>query len=135
VRYSPQSRLLELEIDAEEGVKYTTQFIGTPTDYDTASHPAVATDGKPLRATRVYSDDVGKVLATVEGAIASYQLTGGELYARAVVTSSRPHRDPSFEGQRQQAWTQPVGWEHALQASKRVKSTPGQDLEADAFAD
>jgi hypothetical protein len=51
------------------------------------------------------------VLKTVEGLSANYELTGQELYVRAVVTSSAPPRDPSFAGQRRQAWTQPVGWE------------------------
>jgi len=30
---------------------------------------------------------------------------------RAVVTSSAPAADPSFPDQKQQAWTQPVGWD------------------------
>jgi hypothetical protein len=51
------------------------------------------------------------VLATVKGATPAYQLTGDELYVRAIVTSTKPHDDPSFKGQLQQAWTQPVGWE------------------------
>jgi hypothetical protein len=45
-----------------------------------------------------------------EGAKPSYQMTGKELYVRAVVTSDQPHVDPSFTDQKQQAWTQPVGW-------------------------
>jgi hypothetical protein len=61
--------------------------------------------------TQRYSDDVGKVLATVEGARAYYVLTGEELYVRAVVTSDQPPENPSFPGQKAQAWTQPVGWE------------------------
>jgi hypothetical protein len=51
------------------------------------------------------------VLATVDGLRPRYQLSGKELYVRAVVTSSHPPEDPSFEGQKAQAWTQPVGWE------------------------
>jgi hypothetical protein len=50
-------------------------------------------------------------LKTVEGLTPKYELTGDELYVRAVVTSSKPPRDPSFKDQREQAWTQPVGWE------------------------
>jgi hypothetical protein len=34
-----------------------------------------------------------------------------EVYIRAVVTSDQPPADPVFDDQRQQAWTQPVGWE------------------------
>jgi hypothetical protein len=66
--------------------------------------------GKPLDVTRRYSDDVGRVLATVEGTTARYTLAGDELYVRAVVTSSEPPDNPSFPDQRRQAWTQPVGW-------------------------
>jgi hypothetical protein len=110
VRYAPESRTLEIDVEAEEGVQYTTQFIGTRVGYDQASQPRLDKDGEPLRATRTYSDEIGKVLAMVEGATAAFELTGDELYVRAVVTSSKPHVDPSFEGQLQQAWTQPVGW-------------------------
>ena len=37
-------------------------------------------------------------------------MKGNELYVRAVVTSSLDAVDPSFKGQKKQAWTQPVGW-------------------------
>ncbi|MDP6721899.1 MAG: hypothetical protein QGF59_24740, partial [Pirellulaceae bacterium] len=60
------------------------------------------------------SADVGRTLKTVKGAMAKYKLTGHELYVRAVVTSSRPATDPSFKDQRQQAWSQPVGWSKHL---------------------
>jgi len=30
---------------------------------------------------------------------------------RAVVTSSMPPMDPSLKDQKQQGWTQPMGWE------------------------
>jgi hypothetical protein len=51
------------------------------------------------------------VLKSVEGLTPTYELTGDELFVRAEVTSSGPSRDPSFTGQKQQAWTQPVGWD------------------------
>jgi hypothetical protein len=59
----------------------------------------------------------------VSGTSPSYQLKGDELYVRAVVTSSKPHPDPSFKDQREQAWTQPVGWQERLgQATERVSA-------------
>jgi hypothetical protein len=58
---------------------------------------------------------VGQVLATVEGLSPKYTLTGKELYVRTIVTSSKAASDPSFAGQKQQAWTQPVGWESVLE--------------------
>jgi hypothetical protein len=111
VQYSPENRKLEVLVDAEPGVRYTTSFIGTRKGYNRASQPRLNAEGKPMRATRIYSDEIGEVLKTVEGSDASYELTGEEVYVRAVVTSNEPHADPSFKGQLKQAWTQPVGWE------------------------
>ena len=111
VRFSAESRALELEIEPEGDARYTTRFIGTLKGYDPTRKPVTDKNGKPLPVTKRYSDDVGKVLATVEGTTARYELTGKELYVRAVVTSNRPPENPSFQGQRSQAWTQPVGWE------------------------
>jgi hypothetical protein len=110
VRFDPSRRRIELEIEEQPGATYTTQFIGTLEDYDPARSPAA--DPKTLAGTMPhhYSDDVGKVLATVEGPKAAYDLTGKELYVRAVVTSSLPPENPSFKDQKAQAWTQPVGW-------------------------
>jgi hypothetical protein len=59
----------------------------------------------------VYSNDVGAVLEESESLEPTYQLTGDELFVRAVVTSSQDHPDPSFKDQKEQAWTQPIGWE------------------------
>lgn len=114
VRFDEPSGLLELEIEPDGDARFTTQFIGTPVDYERSSEPAADANGQPIRATRKYSTSIGAVLATVEGANPRYQLTGNELYVRAVVTSDQPHADPSFEGQRRQAWTQPVGWKKRL---------------------
>jgi predicted metal-dependent phosphoesterase TrpH len=123
VRYNADKRILQIEIEPSQGIQYTTQFIGTKIGYDANSEPRTDKDGKPLRTTRRYSADVGQVFATVEGASPSYQLTGQELYVRAVVTSSKPHPDPSFDNQHQQAWTQPVGWQERLgEQSKRVSA-------------
>ena len=120
VNFDPDTNSFQLRIHADDGVQYTTQFIGTKVGYDPTSKPQSDDEGKPVRATRQYSSDVGEVLATVEGESPSFQLSGEELYVRAVVTSSQPHSDPSFEGQQQQAWTQPVGWQKWV--SKPAKS-------------
>jgi len=114
VRYDAESRRLELQIEPDGDATFTTEFIGTKRGVDaTGSDPVPPADqpaDKPTRQTRRYSDQVGAVLATAEGLRPAYVLTGDELYVRAVVTSSKPPVDPSFEGQKQQAWTQPVGW-------------------------
>lgn len=99
---------LSLQIDGKPGVTYQTQFIGTLKDYDATSKARFDQDGKELNVTRLYSAEVGKVLATSDSLSPSYTMTGKELFVRAVVTSSEPHVDPSFKNQRQQAWTQPA---------------------------
>ena len=114
VVFDEESQKLSIEIDAEDDAAYVTDFIGTPVDYDKTSEPRRDEDGKELKVTRKYAPEVGKVLATVRGASPSYQLTGKELYVRAVITSSHHHPDPSFDHQHEQAWTQPVGWQKHL---------------------
>ena len=108
--YDSKSQTISIEIDAQEGVEYETQFIGTLKVYDKKSVPRTDKEGKPINTTRKYSADGGKVLATKKGNSIQYKLTGNELYVRAVVTSNAKHPDPSFKDQKQQAWTQPFGW-------------------------
>lgn len=119
VRYDRQSRTLSLAIEGVPGVTYETHFIGTLRGVDTSSQPTLDKSGKPpvdkkgkaLRVSRRYSSDVGQVLAKSSGLSPQYQLKGNELYVRAVVVSSAAPAVISFAGQKQQAWTQPVGWE------------------------
>jgi hypothetical protein len=89
VRFDEKSKELRIEIEPESGANYETRFIGTP-----VAEP----------------EQYGKVFATVSGNSVSYKLTGEELYVRATITSSLGHVNPSFKGQKRQAWTQPVGW-------------------------
>ena len=111
VEFSPQTRTLKLGIEPHGKARYTTRFIGTLRGYDPTRKPVTDKDGKPLPVTKRYSEDVGRVLATVEGTDPHYRLNGNELYVRAVVTSSESPENPSFPDQHAQAWTQPVGWE------------------------
>ncbi|HVX09931.1 MAG TPA: hypothetical protein VHC22_01900 [Pirellulales bacterium] len=119
VRYDRERRKLELEIEPAGSARFVTQFIGTlrgvnPTADGGAESSGTASaprSGEPPRVTRRYSGQIGQVLKSVEGLMPTYQLTGDELYVRAVVISSEPPHNPSFRGQKQQAWTQPVGWE------------------------
>lgn len=73
----------EVRIAAEEGVEYTTRFHG------------VHGDGDP------------EVLHETRANPARYEYTGGELFVRATVVSSREHPRPYREGDRETAWTQP----------------------------
>lgn len=87
VVYDEKQRRLSVEIAPHAAATYTTQFVGVRKgDYEAS------------------------VFATVEGRNASYSLEGDELYVRAVVTSSLEADDPSYNNQKRQAWTQPVGW-------------------------
>ncbi|MDP6447406.1 MAG: hypothetical protein QF805_26650, partial [Pirellulaceae bacterium] len=114
VSYDPSTRLLKVDIRPVQGARFTTRFIGTLADYDAKSVARQDANGKPIRSSRKYSDDVGRVLGETEGLSASIRLSGKELYVRAVVTSSVDHPDPSYAKQKQQAWTQPVGWRTRL---------------------
>ncbi|MEM1441611.1 MAG: hypothetical protein AAGF67_04680 [Verrucomicrobiota bacterium] len=94
IQFDSETRVLSLEIEAEPGVAYETQFIGTRTSYD-----ATAED-----------TGIGEVFATVTGKTASLEIPANALYLRATVTSSKNHPNRSYPNQKEQAWTQPVGW-------------------------
>lgn len=107
---SSGKKQLRIKIAPVSGVKFTTQFIGTRKNYNKKATARLDSSGKPVRATKIYSDDVGIVLKTVEGENPSYTADGDELFVRAVITSDRSHPNPSFKNQKEQAWTQPVFW-------------------------
>ena len=120
VRFDKETGKLELDIKSEPKAEYTTEFIGTKQGYDAKSEPVVDKEGKKIVATRRYSKEVGQVLAKVSGEKVSFTVTAEMLYVRAVVTASIPTENPSFEGQKKQAWTQPVGWERHMAKPKDV---------------
>lgn len=97
-----------LAIQAEKGVTYKTQFIATLRSASLTSEQRLDARQQPLDVTRVYSQDVGKLVAEVEGTEPSYQITGEELYVRAKVISTRPHPNPYQKGDVEVAWTQPM---------------------------
>ncbi len=110
---------LDVIIEASPGATYVIEFIGTRRGFDPHHEPMHDKNGKLLRVTEKYSEDIGAVLAKVEnppmsknGGIdrvsASYRFTGDELYVRAKITSSEKHPNPSEVGEPQRAWTQPV---------------------------
>jgi len=109
-------KTLKIDIKTKPGVSYTTEFIGTLKGYDPSSQPVLDEngepyldkDGNPLRITRTYSNDIGRVLKTVKGPTASYTLTGNEIYVRATVKSDRLKPDYHVKGEYEVAWIQPV---------------------------
>jgi hypothetical protein len=106
VSFDPATRELSIEIEPDGDATFITEFVGTPTNADITGRPVPTTQ----RVTQVYSTEVGKTFAAVEGLAPKYKLMGEELYVRAIVTSSAAHANPTWEGQKKQAWTQPVGW-------------------------
>lgn len=101
-------RELKIKIADEWGVDYTTQFLGTMKEFNSDSKPVYDEAGNLMNATRIYSDEIGKVLKEVKGRVASYTLTGDELYVRATVTSTRLKNNPHVTGEVEVAWVQPV---------------------------
>ncbi len=95
VKYDAKSKTLSLKIQSEPDTTYQTEFIAT----------LAKEDGL------IDEHRIGVTVGTSGSLQPQYTLTGKELYVRAVVTSDQPPRDPSFKDQKQQAWTQPVGWE------------------------
>lgn len=95
VSFDATQRVARIEVTEEPGVTYQTRWIGTRADCDLSSPTMTGT---------------GVVVAEQQGTMAQFQLPADLLYVRAVVTASRPHPNPSFPGQKEQAWTQPVGW-------------------------
>jgi hypothetical protein len=101
-------RGLSVEVDVEPGVDYAIEFIGTRAGYDAHHEPVTGKDGKAVRTTHRYSDDVGETFLRISGPEGRYQFSGDEYYVRARVTSSRPHPNPSERGEFERAWCQPV---------------------------
>jgi len=114
VDFNAASRTLAVEVQTEPGVHYTIEFIGTMEGVDPTGQPVPADPNNKYskRPGRTYSPEVGKVLSRVEGNSAAYQLTGKELYVRAVIRSDKPIPNaPKGSVLLQEAWCQPVGWQ------------------------
>jgi hypothetical protein len=99
---------LDVSVDAEPGVRYTIDFIGTRAGFDHKSEPVKNAAGKEIRATRRYSSDIGTLFKSVEGEQAHYRFGKNDLYVRARVTSTKKHPNPSEIGDFERAWVQPV---------------------------
>lgn len=102
-----QSRIA-IDIRPAPGVTYTTQFIGTRKDADLHGEPVKDEDGNVLRATHIYSEEVGEVLLETTKTPAVYTFTGSETYVRAKIVSSKLKENPFREGDYETAWTQPI---------------------------
>ncbi len=112
VRFDAESRTLSVEVEPEKGAVYSIAFIGTRRQL--ALPEDVLQTTAEGESSPSYRDGIGETFHTTTGTRAEYALTGDELYVRAVVTSDQPHPNPSFDGQTEQAWTQPQGWREYL---------------------
>lgn len=114
--YDSDARRLSIKVDAEEGVNYSIEFIGSLKDVSLANEhlPAVVDEkGIVHPVSPNYVDDgIGTTFQKTEGTQAVYQMTGDELYVRAVVHSdATPYfRYDDYSELEKKAWTQPVGW-------------------------
>lgn len=106
VTYSDQG--IQIEIDPEEGVEYTTQFVGTLEGYPKQGIPVLDKRGHEINTTKRYSKKIGETLKTVKGTSAKYDFNGKEIYVRAVVRSSKLHPNPAETGEFERAWVQPT---------------------------
>jgi hypothetical protein len=99
---------LAIDIDAEPGITYTTQFVGTRTSFDRTAESGQRPAGTVAPVTRYYSGDIGTVLVEVPGLQSQYTFRGDEIYVRAKVISSKAKRNPYAAGELEVAWTQPI---------------------------
>ncbi|MCE7993938.1 MAG: histidinol-phosphatase [Roseivirga sp.] len=76
---------IELNIEAESGIQYTTHFVGVR---------------KGGSSTEVF--------ASVKGTTASFEMTDDILFVRARIESTRLQENPFREGDFEMAWTQPI---------------------------
>jgi len=106
VRVSTNS--LAIGIEPEEGVTYTTRFIGTRTSFDRNSEPGERPSGTITAVTRSYSYEIGATFAEVVGTNPRYDFRGDEIYVRAKVISSKTKQNPYAAGEMEAAWVQPV---------------------------
>ncbi len=108
IAFNKESKTLKVQVQPEPGATYRIDFVGTLRPTPDAS-PGSDQNGKQVTKLPT-REETGRVLASVQGTLGEYTMTGKELYVRAVITSDQPPQDPVWKEQKQQAWTQPVGY-------------------------
>ena len=61
-----------------------------------------------MSTTRIYSRDIGKVLAEVPGTAPIYALKGDEIYVRAKIISTKHKSNAPTSNEVEVAWSQPL---------------------------
>ena len=112
MQFDAKNRKLSLKIAAASSATYETKFIVISKSPSTTTDSAAGTNDKKTRESEAGQPPLptAKVAMMVTGLTPEYTMKEDDLYVRALVTSSLPHVDPSLEDQKQQAWTQPVGY-------------------------
>ena len=112
MQFDAKNRKLSLKIAAESSATYETKFIVISKSPVTTIESAAGTNDKNTREGEAEQSPLptAKVAMMVTGLAPEYTMKEDDLYVRAIVTSSLPHVDPSLKDQKQQAWTQPVGY-------------------------
>jgi hypothetical protein len=102
---------IKIKIEKREGIDFKTEFIGTLKGFDPSSTPATDESGNEIEnTTRIYSDEIGKVIGVSNSLTPTYSFTGNELYVRVRITSSAGQYDPISKKLlgKQKAWIQPM---------------------------
>ncbi|MBC8243832.1 MAG: histidinol-phosphatase [Verrucomicrobia bacterium] len=89
-------------IQPEQGVTYTTWFIGTRKTFKSSPDLAKRNSLKPSEA------GIGEIFGQSQSLEPSYTFDGDELYVRAEITSSKKKANPYAAGEHERAWLQPV---------------------------
>jgi hypothetical protein len=98
---------ISIKIKSENGISYTTQFVGTKKGFDTKAEK-IETEVEDAHISMKYSDEIGTILHETNGISATYQFKDDELYVRVKVISSKQKENPFSEGEMEVAWVQPV---------------------------
>lgn len=115
IRFDTASKTLFVDIQPEEGVKYSVRFVGTKKGFstETTELDVQSEDGKSKRTVLMYSDEIGATFKVAEGVSVSYKMAPEDLYVRAIVTSdkkwerTKPRANVPFGPENETAWTQP----------------------------
>lgn len=95
------SKKLEVRVNPEVGVEYEIRFVGTKRDFVRGQ----GRDGKP----NVDASKIGIELnPPVKGLRATYRLQPDDLYARALILSTKLKKNGLLTNEVERAWTQPV---------------------------
>ena len=111
VEFDKATKTLQVKVQAEEGVNYKIEFITTKRDFDrTIKTTKYMFDKGFARDLTTVGDDIGRIVKTVDGTVASYTMADDDLYVRAVIHSDKKGRieNPFYYPEYECAWTQPV---------------------------